>query len=861
MFIPTNLFSFKKGTLTIFMMVAAFLFTFSTQAQAPRKSLSSAEIQHQLKQLQVLGTVLYVAAHPDDENTRLIAYMAKGRGYHTTYLSMTRGDGGQNLIGDEKGPLLGVLRTQELLAARRIDGGHQLFSRAYDFGYSKTAEETLNIWERNKALADVVWAIRNVRPDVIITRFLAPEGDKPGLGGHGHHISSAILAKEAFVLAADPKAFPEQLRFVKPWQAKRVLWNGFSWRRSTEEYPNTLKVEVGGYDALLGKNYGEIASLARSQHKCQAFGTSLQRGSNIEKLVHTMGDTATTDFFEGVNTSWERLDGGKKIAKLLAKVYDQYNPEDPSLSIPALANAYRAIGQLQDSHWRTRKQADIQELIAQCAGLWFEANSRNHFIAPGDTAHTKLSIIKRTAFPIQLTRASVGKESVSSASGLILGTNERPLELTHATKMGTVAPSQPYWMQLPVGKGIYQVNRQELIGLPQNPPTETAQFVFSFGTETPLELTFTTPVVHKYVDRAIGELYRPFVVAPRVAVNFGERSYLFAQNKAQRIPVLIKSFAAHAKGQVSFKLPKGWQVSPSLIEFDLEEIGKEMRTLITVTPPDEQSIGVIAARVQENDRPYTSFRQQTIDYDHIPPQMVFDPAEARIVRVKLEKKGELIGYIEGSGDEIPVALEGIGYQVDILDDAAITLDNLKQYDAIIAGIRAYNRRERMPYHHEELMKYVEQGGTYIIQYNTTSGLKMKQPGPYPLTISRDRVSVEEAAIKVLVPEHPVFNSPNVLTELDFENWIQERGLYFPNKWDERYTALMESHDPGETPKQGALLWAPYGRGNFFYTGISFFRELPAGVPGAYRLFANMLSIGKETPETPAVDSKTDQQGE
>lgn len=842
-----------------FLVLAAFT---NGLAQAPRESLSASRIQQQLNQLQVLGTVLYVAAHPDDENTRLIAYLTQGKGYETTYLALTRGDGGQNLIGDEKGPLLGVLRTQELLAARRIDGAHQLFSRAYDFGYSKTPEETLKKWGREKILADVVWAIRKVRPDVIITRFLAPEGDKPGQGGHGHHIASAILAKEAFQLAADPKAFPEQLRFVEPWQAKRVLWNGFSWGSSTEyDRPENLKINVGGFDPLIGKSYGTIASEARSQHKCQAFGTGIQRGENYEYLMHTLGEPAQNDLFEGINTTWERVEGGKKIGKLLEKAQKTFNPEAPQTIIPLLADTWRALDALPAAHWVNSKKAAIQELIAQCAGLWFEANSEAYFVAPGDETVTTLSAIKQSAYPVQVVRASVAGEELEAANGYALGFNSQPLSGKISQVMDNVAPSQPYWMRQPVGGGSYQVSRQEWIGLPETPAAMEASFTFAFGDEDPLELTYTTPVVHKYVDRAVGELYRPFVVAPRVAVNFGERSYLFGQHSAQRIPLLIKSFATHAKGEVAIRVPKGWQVEPASIDFDLTGAGQEMRAIITITPPDDQSIGVLEARVVEPDRPYTSFSQQAIAYDHIPTQMVFDPAEARLVRVAVAKEGNLVGYIMGSGDEVPAALQGIGYTVELLEDKDISLDNLKRFDAVIAGIRAYNTRERMPYHHEQLMKYVEQGGTYIVQYNTSYDLKVPQPGPYPMRISRDRVTVEEAPMRMLLPDHPIFHSPNEITAADFEGWIQERGLYFPTEWDPAYQALLESTDPGEKkPTQGALLAASYGKGHFIYTGLSFFRELPAGVPGAYRLIANMISLGK-SGESNAKDEKSDSHSE
>ena len=813
------------------------LIYFPASAQAPLPPKSASEIHHSIKKLQVLGSVLYVAAHPDDENTRLLAYMAGEKGYRTAYLSMTRGDGGQNSLGDEKGPYLGMLRTQELLAARRIDGAEQMFTRAYDFGYSKNHEETLKIWDKDKVLSDVVWAIRKFQPDVIITRFPGPE---KGGGGHGHHTSSAMLAQEAFDLAADPKAYPEQLEHVSTWQAKRLLWNAWRFGRGRDQqFENAIQVDIGTYSPLLGKSFGEIGSAARSMHKCQDFGMFSLRGELKEWLQHEKGDQTTTDLFARVDATWGRI-GENKIGKLLTKAYNDFRPADPTATIPTLIKALKAM-EGKEGYWYDLKRKEIQKAILYCAGIWFEVNSKDPLVAVGDSVEMTGQIIKRSAYPAKLVSVNFGAKNQTEMMNLQLANDNKLVNIEKSYIPDDATPGQPYWLVNKQEKGVFNVDDRKLIGLPQNPGAINTTWKFEIDGIT---FDYSIPVVHKYVDRKIGELYRPFLFAPPITINLPQAIYLFSNNKEQEVQLQVKSFANKSEVNISIEKPEGWKISPSNFDLSFSKKGEEKTVSVSVTPPDYQSVGELKFVAKTNNFE-GSHSQKMIDYNHIPAQMVFDPAAARLVKVDLETRGELIGYIKAVDEETPTNLEQIGYKVDMLEDEEILTDNLSKYDAVIAGSRSYYIRKRMPFHKEQILEYVKNGGTYIVQYNKTYDLRQEQPGPYPIKLSRDRVTDEESEVKFLTPDHPILNSPNKISKKDFEGWIQERGLYFANEWDDNYTPLLSWNDPGEDPKNGSLLVTKYGEGYFIYTSISWFRELPAGVPGAYRLFANLISIGKD----------------
>ena len=829
---------------TLFLLFGGFLSFQQLYAQYRPVSPNAGEVLHELNSMQVVGSVLYIAAHPDDENTRLISYLAGHRGYRVGYLSLTRGDGGQNLIGDEKGPLLGILRTQELLGARSIDGGEQMFSRAIDFGYSKTPEETLEIWNKDKILADVVWAIRKFRPDVIITRFATP---KRGGGGHGHHTASAMLAHEAFDIAADPTVYPEQLKYVAPWQPKRLYWNMYTWRYyepTEEDIPNILSYDVDVYNPYLGKGYGEISSLARSMHRCQAFGNSIRRGELSEKIMFIKGEKHDSDIFDDIDASWARTKA-PELAALFKQAKSAFRADAPYEVVPTLLRAHTIMKEKLPASVYGHKLAKLEQLIQGCLGLHVALNSKKAEVAKGQDAEVILSAINRSPMPVSLTDISFTQTNFKKGLDIELNAPSKLVKDTMQISTSSLPIGSPYWLAESGEFGTYEVPKQELIGLPENPFALSAKVSVRIG-EDNTALSLDVPVIHTYVDRGKGELYQPFRVAAPLTANFADNIFLFGTGDSREVSLRVKAYQDKEEAQIKVQMPEGWTASPSSIELTDLKAGDEKNVLLSITPPENQGTGYMS--LMYDGKPL--LRTEIIDYDHIPKQVAFLPNEAKLVRLEVEKRGSKIGYVMGSGDEIPVNLQQIGYEVKILQDEDFTQANLSQYDAIIAGIRAYNTREGMGYIHDQVMEYVEKGGTYIVQYNTSRfGYKSSVVGPYPLKISRDRITEEDAKLKILDKKHPIFNYPNKITQVDFEGWVQERGLYFPNEWDARYTPLIEGNDKGEDPKKGMLLVAEHGKGKFVYSAFSMFRELPAGVPGAYRLFANMISWGKKKVDT------------
>lgn len=813
----------------------------SVLAQAPAKP-GAAELLQDLKKLQVLGTALYVAAHPDDENTRFIAYLANEKLYNTGYLSVTRGDGGQNLIGPEIREGLGIIRTQELLQARRMDGGKQFFTRANDFGFSKNPEETFATWDKEKVLHDVVWAIRKFRPDVIITRFSPKPAET-----HGHHTASAILANEAFEAAANPKRFPEQLKHVEVWQAKRVLWNTGVWSfRSQEDFEEhgaqLLKVDVGGYNPLLGKSYPEIAALSRSMHKSQGFGASGARGTAIEYLEHTKGERAKDELFEGINTSWTRVKGSEKVARLLQQAVEEFKPQNPASVVPTLLAARREMAKLPDSHWKKIKTEELEEVVKHSIGLYLEAVATDYAVTPGERLPLQLEAINRSAIPVQLQRVRYTLTKNDSTLNLALANNQ-PHRIAAKMKVpATASLSQPYWLRKEGTLGLFHVADPLEIGLPENDPAASVQFDLLISGEP---FTYTVPVVYKRTDPVEGEQYRPLAITPPVFVNIAEKVLMFASQEPKPVHVLVKSGKANIKGNVRLELPKGWRIEPAQVSFDLNQQGEEQLVRFMVHPPRDQQETELKAVATVEGQAYTR-GLHVIQHSHIPTQTTFPEAVAKAVRLDLKRNGEKVAYLMGAGDDIPFSLQQIGYQVTLLNDEDITEQNLERFDAVILGVRAYNTVERMRFYQPRLMNYVQNGGTLIVQYNTGHSLKTPNIAPYPLKISSQRVTVEDAEVRFLKPKHQVLNAPNRITKKDFEGWVQERGLYFPNEWGNEFEAILSSNDPSEPARDGGLLIARYGKGHFVYTGYSWFRQLPAGVPGAYRIFTNMISLGSTT---------------
>jgi LmbE family N-acetylglucosaminyl deacetylase len=811
-------------------------------SQVP-KTYTSSEILQKIKKLNVLGTVLYVAAHPDDENTRLIAWLANEKLYQTGYLSMTRGDGGQNLIGDEQGIELGLIRTQELLAARRIDGGQQFFTRAYDFGFSKSTEEALKTWDKEKTLSDVVWVIRKFQPDVIVTRF--PPDNR---AGHGHHSASAVLAAEAFDAAADPNRFPEQFQYgVKPWQARRILWNTFNFGGSNNIDTTQFKLDAGGYSPLLGMSYGELAAESRSQHKSQGFGVPRSRGSQMEFFTLTKGDKPVNDLTDGVDMSWNRVQGGEKISKLVGQIVAAYQVASPESSVPALINLLKTIRQLPESHWKTIKERETEQLIQLCAGIYAEAVTTKASVCQGDSLTVAIEMISRSSVPVVIKTAGIASpEHVKEASPLIAG---QPLvaNKTFSKQVGIyidpekVPITQPYWLEKQKEPGYYTVDDQTKIGQPNASPALVMQAVLLVsGTEISLQ----QPIQYDFNDPVKGEQYQPFTVVPKLEMRFEQDNYLGLNEKPVTVVSSIVSNCVDTASYTIFKkIPDSWATQFGSIKYAPKGRGNLYDS--SVYQPKPNSLNSSALLQLDNPYVFPGYKRN-ISYDHIPTITYFKPASTHLMNLDIKLGGKNIGYISGAGDKVAEDLSQLGYSVTILDENDLAANNLQRFDAIITGVRAYNVHSWLSDKYDVLMDYVNKGGNLIVQYNTNSfvGPIKSKIAPYPLNISRNRITDETAAVNFLLPNHPALNFPNKISSKDFEGWIQERSIYHADQLDSKYESILSMSDPGEQPHSGALVVAPYGKGNFVYTGLVFFRELPAGVPGAYRLMANLLALPK-----------------
>ncbi len=824
-------------------------------AQAPKKN-SSSDIYHSIQKLNFLGSALYIAAHPDDENTRLISYLSNEVKARTAYLSLTRGDGGQNLIGPELRELLGVLRTQELLAARRIDGGEQFFTRANDFGYSKHPNETLKLWNKDSVLSDVVRTIRKFKPDVIINRF---NHRTPG-STHGHHTSSAMLSFEAFDLAGDPTSYPNQLKKLDTWQPQRLFFNTSWWFYGSEEKfkeadkSNMLSFDIGVYYPLLGISNNEIASLASSQHLCQGFGRLSTRGSQNEYVELLKGDLPAdkSNIFDGVNTTWSRVAGGKAVGEILYEIEKNFDFQNPSIHLTSLLEAHKLIQEIPDSHWKNIKAKELEAIIASITGLYLEASSQDAIANPGSKVQVNIEALNRSASKIILKSISIDKITAEQKD-VVLSENEKinlniDLIIPENTKY-----TSPYWLENKGTIGMYTVENPDLIGKPETPSAFMATFKVDFDG---YQITFIKPVIHRYSKPDKGELYQPFEILPEATASFTDKVMIFADGKSKKVPIAIKAHRDSIKGDVVFCYSKGWKIDQESKPFEIAKKGDEQIVVFELTPPANEDESYISPIIKINGKELSK-ELVTINYDHIPAQSVLLHAEAKVVRLNIQKVGNHIGYIAGAGDEVPKSLEQIGYQVHTIDPNTINAETLSKYSAIVVGIRAYNIVPELKFKQKYLFDYVEKGGNLVLQYNTAGrwSAQFDDIAPYPLKLSRDRVTDENSSVQIIAKDHELVNYPNKITVSDFDGWVQERGLYFPNEWDDKFTPILSMNDEGESSKSGSLLIAPHGKGNYIYTGLSFFRELPAGVSGAYKLFANMLSVGKKN-----VDNKTNVKG-
>ena len=814
-------------------------FTLHTSAQRPPAQPNAAEILHRMQKLNVLGSVLYIVAHPDDENTRLIAWLANGKKVRTGNLSLTRGDGGQNLIGPELGDALGIIRTQELLEARRIDGGEQFFTRAVDFGYSKNAAESFEKWGKQEVLSDVVRVIRMFRPDIIITRF-APDRS----AGHGHHEASAILAEEAFDLAGDPTAFPEQLQQgLEVWQPRRLFFNGSTWWKKdladiAKNDPDWFSVDVGGYDPLLGLSYTEIAGRSRSMHKSQGFGAAETRGEMLEYLKFVKGHKPKTkDIFEGIDMTWGRVKGGERFPAVIQSMIDHYDPLAPNQS----------VGTATELLWMSRglgwiKEKEFSALVLALSGNVFEVLAERPMYASGDVMRPRIEATLRSEEPWKITM--FGTSSQARDTIVDLG-RVRSFSLPSEVKIGGEHDG-PFWLRQ-AKTNLYKMSNTGMIGAPVVEPELLGAVAFEHDGALLTEIH--PPVLYKWVDRVAGERIRPVYVTP-VASVIPKTDALIARSGPQTITVEVEALTDSLSGQVNVTLPEGWATTKDLKLVNIAKRNERQSFTYQLIPGTNANAGPVKFEFV-GPKGKADHTLHEIDYPHIMPQVYYTPAEVKLVPLDLKTTAKRVGYVKGAGDEVPQALEQLGVVVEFIEPSAAKLEELKKYDAIVTGIRAYNATKGMKELHPLLLQYVEQGGTLIVQYNTTprfsvSGVEDFQIdpatlGPHPFKITRDRVTVEEAPPTFLDPKHPLLTTPNAITAKDFEGWVQERGLYFAGDFGTNYTPLIAWNDPGEQPLTGGLITCDHGQGRFIYTGISFFRQLPAGVPGAYRLFANLIS--------------------
>lgn len=803
-------------------------------SQTP-KSYSSADILQQLKKLETFGSVLYIAAHPDDENTKLLAYLANERRFRTGYLSLTRGDGGQNLIGDDQGIDLGLIRTQELLSARRLDGAEQFFSRAFDFGFSKNPEEALRIWGHDKILSDVVWVIRKFRPDVIITRF-----PTTGEGGHGHHTASAILAGEAFDAAADSTKFPEQLKYVKVWQAKRLLWNTFNFGTTNTTKEDQFKIDCGGYNPLLGKSYGEVAAESRSRHKSQGFGVPAQRGTSIEYFATIKGSKPVNDLMDGIDSSEYKSKSCQQFVAMVHELENKFNFDAPQKSIADL-QILRGMD-WGKNEWLAEQKWDLMKnIIAECAGLFMEATATNQLNPLNDSMQVKFTFNNRAG-------ANIGLVQVMSFGNLFKFTSPKENESNEIT--GKVKPyagnalSQPYYLEEPMSNGSFNVSDQQLIGMPQT-NKYTASFQVNINGNV---ITYNIPIMYKYTDPVKGELYEPIQIVSPAFINNSPGLVIFSNNKKGEKHAVQYTMQANTPVNENVRFVNWKGKEKKLIADTLLKLSPGQKTLITTEIngddfPNDSTVFVSgeADAVLFKEPQVLSLKK--ISYDHIPDVFYHYQDRTRVIKMDLKTAGSNAGYIVGAGDKVPQALEQMGYKVTLLQEKDITPENLRQFDVVITGVRAYNIFSWLSNAYPALMNYVKEGGVLVTQYNTNNSIGPVKANisPYPFNISRNRITDETAKVNFLLPNDPVLNYPNRITDKDFDNWIQERSIYNAENTDPAYRKVLSMKDPGENDQDGSLIIADYGKGRFVYTGLVFFRELPAGVTGSYRLFANIIA--------------------
>lgn len=819
----------RRASFLFLLLIAAVTTVWS---QSPRP-MSASDIREAMDRLATVGSVLYVAAHPDDENTAFLAAMAHGRNVRAAYLSVTRGEGGQNLIGSEQGDLLGMIRTQELLAARSIDGGEQFFTRAIDFGYSKTTEETLRLWGRDEIVADIVRVIRRFRPDVVVTRFT------PELGGHGNHTASAALTLEAVRAAGDASRFTDQLSSLPPWSPKRLVWNIFR-QGGGGAGGSGVTEDLGSYDPVIGRSYTELAGEARTMHKSQGFGAAQNRASAVNAFQHMWGDSAQSDLFDGIDLSWRRLRGGDRIQALVDSARATFDDRDPSRSIGQLVKIRKAIDGLPDDPWKTQKIAEADDLILACAGLWLDALASRTAIVAGDSLTVTLTAVNRSKVPVRLLSWSVNAPGMRSEVAMDLEPLVQRTSILSGRVPSAAEVTQPYWLAARHEAFRYVIPDPEMIGWAEGDP--------AFNAIADIEISGLTirrlvPVRYRRIDPVDGEVYRPVFVTTPVHVSFIDPVHVFTTSAPRSLTVTVEAVREIAAAEVRLDVPPGWVATPSARTLRHLSAGERRSIAFDVRPSPTASNGIARAIVDVDGRSIDVGIVQAV-YAHIPHQVLHIPATTRLLSVPMAVKAGNVGYVMGAGDDVAEGLRRIGCRVEELADEALLSGDLTPFDAIVVGVRAYNTRPTLRAVKHRLEQYVRDGGTVVVQYQTTARGESEDIAPIPLVIGRERVTEEDSPMRILEPRHRAMTHPNRITEADFAGWVQERGLYYAASWDPAFVPLLAANDANEPPRKGGLVAAQIGKGYFVYSGLSLFRQIPAGVPGAYRLLANLVSLGR-----------------
>lgn len=789
-----------------------------------------------IQRANVLGSVLMIGAHADDDDTQLLTYLSLGLQLRTGYLSVGRSLGSQNRIGPEQGQAMAVLLNQEAIAARQRTHIEQYYTRAFDAGFTKTLTEAMTFWDRPEVVGDIVWLLRTFRPDAVIVRYSGTPRD-----GHGHHQASAVLARKAIAAAGDPTQFPEQLKLTTVWKPAHVF------QFSAAGAKPVVAINVGGYNPVLGASYAEIATAGRTAFRSQAMG-GLTTLRNRTVLLAPIDGTTPETLLEGVDTTWKRMTGGEAIGEGLAAVLREFRADQPEQAVAGLVEARTKLAALEkgaDGPWVRVKLHELDETIARCVGLWVRVATPVEVVTPGMRVPVAIEVANRSVMKLEvagLTLKTPTGENEFPAQPL--GRDQPARWEAYWAVPADQVPTQPYWLQGQDGM-IAKIADQTKVGPAADEPLLTVRL--RFRTEDGA-FELTRAVRHQRFEPTEGETWRPLVVTPPVTLHPALDAVIFPDGAPRKFSVRATAHRDDVAGTVKLQLPAGWGVEPATGEFRIAKTGLTSDLVFTVTPPaaSADSRAKISAVVDGRE---TAFDFVTVDYPHIERATFFPATDVRFVHVPVKVLAKRVGYLIGTGDEMPEALRQLNCEVTLLSPDDLARADLTIYDAVVLGIRSYSVRPDVLLHRDRLRAYVRGGGTLVMQYtDSTAGpngiVEVPNLGPFAFRVGATRVVEEDAPMKFRLPQHPLLHVPNELTAEDFRGWVQERGLRFAVSWDAHYETPLETNDSGEAPLPGGMLVAREGQGVFVYTAYAWFRQLPAGVPGAYRVFANILSAGR-----------------